>query len=136
MLTRCLTLIHYECDHLCIWKPSGFEKNLLARCGIHLLYILQDNIRAAELLGRSKHAYRELLNLAKIVSLEDGDRPSPFDIPLTTLTMMQPVNLRTDIGLASMGFIVIGWFVVGLLPEDRLILFSELGGVAETYSQY
>ncbi|CAE8670377.1 unnamed protein product, partial [Polarella glacialis] len=94
--------------------------------GIRLLYILQDNKRAAELLGGSRHGYRELVNLAKKVRRADGRQPSPVDIPLTTLTMMAPVNLNTDIGLASMGFIVIGWFVVGLLPEDRRFFFQNL----------
>ncbi len=67
-----------------------------------------------------------MVGIAQDVRQPDGSQPAPVDIPLTTLTMMAPINLNTDIGLASMGFMVIGWFVVGLHTKDRQFFFQEL----------
>jgi hypothetical protein len=126
MMTRSLSLTRYERDKLCIWGVNPLEKEILARNGIRLSYIVHDNKRAAELLGGSNHRYSELVNMVHEVRQTDGSQPAPVNIPLTTLTMMAPVNLNTDIGLASMGFMVIGWFVVGLRPKDRQFFFQEL----------
>jgi hypothetical protein len=86
--------------------------------GIDLYVIKQNSKRAAQLLGRSKHGYRDLMTLA----MQVGQR----EIPLTTLTMMEPVNLRADSGLASVGFMVIAWFAVMLSQTGRVEFFDNL----------
>jgi hypothetical protein len=126
MMTRSLSLTHYEHDKLCIWGVNPVDKEILARNGIRLSHIIHDNKRASELLGGSNHRYSELVDIVQDVRQTDGGRPAPVDIPLATVTMMAPVNLNTDIGLASMGFMVIRWFVVGLRPKDRQFFFQEL----------
>jgi hypothetical protein len=72
MMTRFLSLTHYERDKLCIWGLSPLEKEMIARIGIRLSYIVQDNKRAAELLGGSNHRYSELVSLAQKVRQMDG----------------------------------------------------------------
>jgi hypothetical protein len=125
-ITRFLTLIHYEGDKLCIWKPTSIDKRNIEAAGIVLWVIMQNSTIAATLLGSNKHTYRELLELVKFVTYEFSAQAYFRDIPLTTLTMLRPVNLRADIGLSGMGFMVIGWFVVMLSDAGRIHFFDKL----------
>jgi hypothetical protein len=47
-------------------------------------------------------------------------------IPFTTLTMIEPVNHKVDIGLSGIGFMVIAWFAVMLSQTGRIMFFDKL----------
>jgi hypothetical protein len=94
------------------------EQDDMVNYGINLYVFKQNCTRAAQLLGRRKHGYRNLMPLVIQACKQE--------IPLTTLTMMEPVNLKADIGLSSVGFMVIAWFAVMLSQAGRIMFFDKL----------
>ncbi|CAE8710162.1 unnamed protein product, partial [Polarella glacialis] len=109
-------------------RPSDAECRDMRQWGITYMEIQCNSERAGQLLGWNCHNYSALIPLAIKVN-----KPA---VEFTTLTMMEPVDLKSHMGLSGLGFMVIGWFAVVLSEKNKADFFTKLCEILEQATLY